>query len=239
MIGLLLKLLIAHFIGDFVLQPNHWVTDKKLRKHKSRYLYLHILTHAIALFVLLEFNWSYWLGISMIVISHYLIDLFKLNVEKKFNHQYVFVFDQLLHFVVIGIVLNLYQPFKFNLETLYSEEILLFILALILLTSGSSIIMRLLMTKWSQNIESSSDSLPEAGKYIGMLERLFVFGFIILNQWPALGLLIAAKSVFRFSDLTKAKDRKLTEYILIGTLLSFGLAMVIGLGYKQVLIALK
>jgi len=43
--------------------------------------------------------------------------------------------------------------------------------------------------------------------------------------------LIAAKSVFRFGDLSRAKDRKLTEYILIGTFLSFGLAIAIGLGY--------
>lgn len=67
--------------------------------------------------------------------------------------------------------------------------------------------------------------LLSAGKYIGILQRLFVLGFILLNQWSSIGLLIAAKSVFRFSDLSRAKDRKLTEYILIGTLISFGLAI--------------
>jgi hypothetical protein len=39
------------------------------------------------------------------------------------------------------------------------------------------------------------------------------------------GFLIAAKSVFRFGDLKESKDRKLTEYILVGTLVSFGLAI--------------
>jgi len=42
--------------------------------------------------------------------------------------------------------------------------------------------------------------------------------------------LIAAKSIFRFSDLSRSKDRKLTEYVLIGTLLSYGLAIMIALG---------
>jgi len=37
---------------------------------------------------------------------------------------------------------------------------------------------------------------------------------------------MAAKFVLWFNDLTRAKDRKLTEYILIGTLLSFGLASI-------------
>ena len=80
-----------------------------------------------------------------------------------------------------------------------------------------------------------SSSLNNAGMYIGILERLFVFVFIVMGQWQAIGLLIAAKSVFRFSDLTRAKDRKLTEYILIGTLLSFALAV----GFSLIYIALK
>jgi hypothetical protein len=40
---------------------------------------------------------------------------------------------------------------------------------------------------------------------------------------------MAAKSIFRFGDLTKSNDRKLTEYVLIGTLTSFGTA--IGTGF--------
>ena len=64
---------------------------------------------------------------------------------------------------------------------------------------------------------------------IGILERLLVFLFILLDRWEAIGLLIAAKSVFRFNDLKESNNRKWTEYILIGTLLSFGMAMAAGL----------
>jgi hypothetical protein len=52
---------------------------------------------------------------------------------------------------------------------------------------------------------------------------------VILGRWEAIGFLLAAKSVFRFGDLKESKDRKLTEYILIGTLLSFGVAILIGI----------
>ena len=38
-----------------------------------------------------------------------------------------------------------------------------------------------------------------------------------------------------FGDLSKADDRKLTEYMLIGSLLSFGLAIAISYGYLWVL----
>jgi hypothetical protein len=57
----------------------------------------------------------------------------------------------------------------------------------------------------------------------------------VLNQWSAIGLLITAKSVFRFGDLSKAKNRKLTEYVLIGTLLSFGIAIAVGLLFNFVI----
>jgi hypothetical protein len=45
------------------------------------------------------------------------------------------------------------------------------------------------------------------------------------------GFLITAKSVFRFGNLKESKDRQLTEYILIGTLLSFGIAIITGIIY--------
>ncbi|HLV52538.1 MAG TPA: hypothetical protein VKY29_00860, partial [Cryomorphaceae bacterium] len=51
-------------------------------------------------------------------------------------------------------------------------------------------------------------------------------------QWAAIGFLMAAKSIFRFGDLTRAKDRRLTEYILIGTFLSFGIALAVGMLYR-------
>ena len=86
------------------------------------------------------------------------------------------------------------------------------------------------MSSWSQAInDSNDDSLNNAGKYIGILERLFVFVFVITSNWGGIGFLLAAKSIFRFGDLKESKDRKLTEYILIGTLLSFGIAMAIGM----------
>jgi hypothetical protein len=90
--------------------------------------------------------------------------------------------------------------------------------------------MRELMSNWSKALnDGNEESLNNAGKYIGMLERLFVFVFIITGNWEGIGFLLAAKSVFRFGDLKESKDRKLTEYILIGTLLSFGIAIAVGM----------
>ena len=49
--------------------------------------------------------------------------------------------------------------------------------------------------------------------------------FVYMQHYEALGLLIAAKSIIRFSD----KETSRTEYVLAGTLLSIFIAVVTGL----------
>jgi len=231
---LALKLLLAHFTGDFVLQPGKWVEDKLQKKGRSKYLYFHIGVHLLLLLLLLQFQ---HLGaIALIVVSHYLIDLGKLSLTNPKNYRWLFVVDQALHLLVLGGVLYWISPFPISLGTFLTEETLLLITFLVFVTYVSGIVMRMLLAPYIDEVakddaDTEGGSLKNAGTYIGMLERLFVFGFILMQQWAAIGLLIAAKSVFRFGDLNKGKNRKLTEYVLIGTLLSFGLAILSGMCY--------
>lgn len=235
MLTFALKLLIAHVIGDFVLQPNAWVKDKKQKKHKSKFVYFHGLIHLILLIVVLEFNFSLWPYILLLVGSHLIIDLGKLYLQNAKNSRILFFFDQILHLIVIALVVYLNYPFSISIEQLFSKEILLTVLTLIMLTSVSSILIKIIMSKWELEDTQPKMALKDAGAYIGALERLFIFLFIVLNQWTAIGFLITAKSVFRFGDLSRAKDRKLTEYILIGTLCSFLIAVIVGLIYRYLI----
>jgi len=142
-----------------------------------------------------------------------------------------FIGDQLLHLLSIVLIWLLFTEVILDWKVLFQDPKILTTITLVLfLTQPTSIILANVLKKWSEDIPSQSDqSLQNAGKYIGILERLFVFIFIVTNHWEAVGFLIAAKSVFRFGDLRKSKERKLTEYILIGTLLSFGIALICGL----------
>tara|TARA_R110001583_G_scaffold93777_1_gene237008 strand:- start:33846 stop:34571 length:726 start_codon:yes stop_codon:yes gene_type:complete len=235
MIELLLQLLLAHIIGDFVLQPQKWVKSKEKKKVRSPYLYLHILIHAVMLLMVLQFNIKYWLGIIIIIVSHFIIDLIKLYLIKSINNRWLFLWDQIAHLLVIVGVVNIYATFKINIAEIYSPKILLFIISILFITSVSSIIMKIVISKWEIKGNSKGKSLNDAGQYIGILERLLIFVFIISDNWEAIGFLLAAKSIFRFGDLSKSDDRKLTEYILIGTLLSFGFAIAIGVGYNYLM----
>ncbi|NAY92231.1 DUF3307 domain-containing protein [Muricauda sp. JGD-17] len=232
---LALKLLLAHFIGDFALQPKHWVSNKLEKKWKSKYLYWHIGVHLLLLLLLLQFKYLGLVGI--IIVTHYLIDLGKLALTNQKNFRWLFVLDQALHLFVLAAMVYWVSPFEIDFNTLFGEKNLLLTTFLVFVTFVCGIIMRMFLAPYIAEIvkedeSSEGGSLKNAGKYIGMLERLFVFGFILVQQWSAIGLLITAKSVFRFGDLNKGKNRKLTEYVLIGTLLSFGLAILSGMAYN-------
>jgi len=253
MVFFFIKLILAHIIGDFVFQPKKWVDHKFLYKHKSKYLYLHILIHIITGLIVLNINLkTYWLGFIIIIISHYIIDLVKLQLNKtisienktireknKTRNRILFFLDQIAHLSVLLGVTYIYFSSEIEFNILFSSKTILLITALLILTKVSVIMMKVIFSKWHiednetyrdtlNNIPENETSLAEAGTYIGIIERLLVFLFIITNHWEGVGFLIAAKSIFRFGDLSKAKNRKLTEYVLIGTLLSFSFAILTG-----------
>lgn len=225
-----IKLILGHLIGDFILQPTKWVIHKESNKITSKYLYVHVLLH-FALYMLLLWDLSLWKIALVIAMGHFIIDLLKLYSNSFFKNKSIpFFIDQGLHVVLIyccTFYTNLYE----HTLTLFQNLDWSLITAIIFVTYPSAIIMGKILESMSNQIETDHKSLPNAGKYIGIIERLFVLIFIVIGRWEVIGLLIAAKSVFRFNDLKERNNRKLTEYILIGTLVSFGLAILAGLLY--------
>ncbi len=227
---LFIKLLLAHLIGDFVVQPSKWVIHKEANKVRSKYLYIHVLLH-FALYMVVLWDASYWKMAAIIAVSHLMIDLTKLYASPWFRNKSVpFFIDQFLHILVLY-VCCFYTELPEHFISLFENLNWHLVLAVVFVTFPSAVIMGKLLESMSSQINTDHKSLPNAGKYIGIIERLFVLVFIIIGRWDAIGLLITAKSVFRFNDLKESNNRKLTEYILIGTLVSFGLAIIAGLWY--------
>ncbi|MFY7956516.1 MAG: DUF3307 domain-containing protein [Flavobacterium macrobrachii] len=224
---ILVKLLLAHLIGDFLLQPTSWVEDKEKNKQKSLYLYLHIFLHGAIAWILVGEKDFFWFAI-LLAVSHGFIDFLKLYFQTKKTKRIWFSIDQILHLLVIVIVTLIYTNTKIELDHL-SSQFWIVLTGIVLLTKPTSIIIKNIISIWTPENKTKDNSLQNAGNYIGILERLFVFCFILIGHFEAIGFLLAAKSIFRFGDLKEAKDRKLTEYVLIGTLLSFGVALLIGL----------
>jgi len=227
---ILLKLILAHLVGDFVFQPLKWTKDKAKNRIRSKFLYLHAFIHGILAYLIIA-DWDqFWVPL-LIVISHWCIDLIKSYNKPTFKS---FVIDQFAHiaslFLIWLFAYGQIEAFWRSFSSLVQDNKFWWILLGYLFISNPTAIIIATATKnWQKELKDKDNSLENAGKWIGVLERVLTLTFILFNQFAAIGFLIAAKSIFRFGDLTNGKERKLTEYILIGTLLSFTIAIIVGI----------
>lgn len=229
----LLRLIIAHLLADFVFQTNGMVKGKKERGPRSSQFRWHLVIVAVLTYLFLA-DWSNWWAPITLALVHGVIDWIKINVKK--DNLWVYLGDQLAHFISIFLIWLLLTPKPFG-EMIdfnsfeWNSKYLIIAVAYIIVALPSSVLIGYLTQSWQEQLseKKTQESLKDAGKWIGIIERLLILTFIIYNQWEPIGFLLAAKSVFRFGDLKKGKEQKKTEYILIGTLLSFTLAIFIGL----------
>ena len=114
------------------------------------------------------------------------------------------------------------------IETLFTNvKHLTLLTALIIIIWPTGIIIGKLTEPFRQEI-NYDDSLTKAGTYIGITERILVLLFVLYNQYAVIGFLIAGKSILRVGRDNDKDTRKKTEYVLTGTLLSYTIAIVIG-----------
>lgn len=76
--------------------------------------------------------------------------------------------------------------------------------------------------------EGSGHGTPSGGRWIGMLERTWVYVAIVVGSPASLAILVAIKGLGRFGDL-KTGDTAFAERFIIGTLISMGSAAALAL----------
>ena len=239
---ILIRLVLAHLLADFFLQPTSWVRGKWSGQIRDRRFWMHIAVVGLTAYLLLM-RWTNWQIPLVIMLSHALIDSVKIWIGKDTSR--AFLLDQAAHLLVILFawleIIEGWQIFMTFLEQVSEDEhIWLIATGYLLNTVPLAVLIRYLTRRWGHEVGESglkqeNVGLRDAGKYIGILERLLIFTFILLSEMRAIGFLLAAKSVFRFGDLKDSSDRKKTEYILIGTLISFALSILSGLLIKSMM----
>lgn len=226
---LLLKLLTAHFLSDFFLQPGKWVEERNKRHFKAPALYFHGVITAATILILCGF--SLWIIALVIGLSHILLDGAKSYLKQS---SWWFIADQLLHMIILVMCWLIYSDFPLHFEKLkafYDDpKIWLHISAVLFLVYPCGRLIGMIISRWRSEMHKqglNTESLANSGMLIGILERLIVYALVILQRYEIIGLLIAAKSFLRFNE--KDRPEAKTEYLLVGTLLSVGLA--IGTGF--------
>jgi hypothetical protein len=221
----LIKLILAHLLTDFVLQPTSWIESRNKKHFHSIHLYLHGLVTALAALLLLGIR--YWWVALVILLTHILIDGWKSYRPKETKY---FLIDQGLHLLVILICwylvfLNVDDVVS-AWEMINTKNTLIFITAYVFVSFPVGILVGQLTRKWREQIPDAP-TLGNAGKWIGIIERVIILTLVFNHQYAAMGLLITAKSLLRFSEANRAEIK--TEYLLIGTLISITIAILTGL----------
>lgn len=93
----------------------------------------------------------------------------------------------------------------------------------------------LLMTPW--RAAAQIEGLDNAGRIIGLMERALIYLMVMIGEPTGIGFLIAAKSILRFE--TASRDQKASEYVIIGTLASFGWALAWGFAAQSLIATLR
>ena len=225
MIETAIVLIAAHLIADFWLQTDELVQ----KKDKPRWLALHGLVHAALAYVLMQ-AWADWLLPIFVFAGHVGIDYVK---QKCRDTVRVFIADQAAHFMFLAGLAWLLTDWEV-LDSFSGHGYTLIVTAggLVGTVRGAGFLIGKITTKLKEENSLDLDGLKDGGKLIGELERALIFVFIFIGQPGGIGFLVAAKSILRFQE---AKDQKLAEYVLIGTLLSFSLAIAIASAAKWAL----
>jgi hypothetical protein len=217
-------------LTDFVLQPSAWVEERNRKHFTSGKLYLHAVITAGLAYLLI--GWQYWMVALLILVTHFFIDGWKSYRPRGAAY---FLIDQLLHLlVIVGCWMLTFRDVdlldRINRWMNADTHHWIVLTAFVFVTSPAGILIGQMTERWSLRIEDPGNSLVNAGKWIGIAERVIVLLLVLVNQYSAIALLVTAKGIIRFGE----KDRQeiKTEYLVIGTLLSIGIAILTGMAVK-------
>lgn len=199
---------------------------------------MHAAIQAITSCIAILFITTDWLLVGCVFMiigsSHWLIDLGKTYLGKDLRY---FILDQVLHVAVLtGVALHVSQ-LEWSLSELAGAIItknnLAIALAYVVIFKPTSILIGSILSKYIPKEYEESEGLISGGEVIGYLERTLILTFSITGQFSVIGFILAAKSIFRFGELNNSKKHKLTEYVLLGSLLSVTITSIIGLAVKS------
>lgn len=223
----LLLQFIAHLLLDYFFQTGRLAQQKNSVGFRSPFLYWHALI-CFLLAWLFSFQLNFIFGALAIAVTHLLLDGFKRYLSSnKYIGRYSYFIDQAIHILILIVVALFFDKWigiSPNLNIEFNLKTIGVITAYMVCMKPANIFIKEVFRVTEIQV-SSDNEMPNAGKVIGILERILTLTLILVSQYSAVGFLIAAKSILRYRNDETLK----TEYVLIGTLLSFGIAVIAGI----------
>lgn len=230
-------LLLAHVMADFVLQPGRMARAKG-GGHPG-WMLGHVAVVGLVTALLLGMQTAQAAAVvAGLTAAHLGIDAAKVAFGRNLSGIAAFLADQAAHLaslvLVAGLAPQLWAQGLWAAHApLWLPGTATVIAGAVLATRAGGFALGLMMRAFG---DVGLDGLPGGGRIIGMLERGIIFVLILAGEPGGIGFLIAAKSVLRFGAVRE--EARLSEYVIIGTLASFGWAMLVAIGTVMLLSAL-
>jgi hypothetical protein len=238
-----LAIYLAHLLTDFVFQTHRLVEQK--RSGKPLAYFFHGLTHYLSAVILVSFflaGSGLWLrtylALLALTLVHLLIDFAKTHFKAFLNDSALaFVVDQFLHFLSVAAAAWLLAPgwpagviVLLGMGRAVPSALLFIPVIYVGVIFGGGYLIRALTRPLAESVrlyppEEHGDPMQNAGLYIGWLERFLLLTALLLQSPGTAGLILAAKAIARYPEF---KSEHFAEYFLIGTLLSFSIAVLGG-----------
>lgn len=231
----------GHLVADFPLQPNKLIAAKRAPRQQFWALPAHVAIVVATTWAALGFTPVPGL-LGLIGTSHLAIDWAKLKWGgASFKG---FALDQAAHGGVIWLAATLWpEVYGAGLWGVPELAGALHLLPEAMTVAGGAIASVIAGGYAVQALTrdfaiEDPASLASAGRLIGRLERALILLFVLVGQPDGIGFLIAAKSLLRFSEMAREHDRRVSEYVIVGTLASFGWGLAAAFGTQALLEAL-
>ncbi|NLC40913.1 MAG: DUF3307 domain-containing protein [Clostridiaceae bacterium] len=241
----LMLFLIAHVLGDFYFQSDNLAKAKlesfpDLLKHSIIYL----LSFLFLIIPVFSINILKWALIN--AVAHFFLDLAKAYIKRKICKKANFdeaksdlrsyIIDQLSHVLVIILTVILIgirsEPVIFinvlqdllNRGSIDFLNAISWILLILLIMRPASITIVKVSNRFKPVNNEEHEGHPNAGAFIGILERFIIILLLSVKQYAAIGFVLTAKSIARYNKIIE--DPIFSEHYLLGTLQSVLFAII-------------
>ena len=265
-----LLFLLNHVVFDFIFQGksiikkrfpkeldlnNKKSTMKKLKVTINGNI-IHSIFHLLGMLIIIifikvsmSFKLIIFIKAILITVGHFFTDEIKsliiLYKSKYRNNIWLFITDQISHFLIIALAIlglnNLIKVYEYNLDN--TNKLLIALIVFLVVTIVTGIFIKIFINdlmpekSTSDAINAISDSTASNGAknggfIIGILERILIFISMLIDYYSIIGFILTAKSIARFNKLS---DQRFAEYFIIGNLISFTSSIIGGVFVKFII----
>ncbi len=226
---MVIAMLLAHLVGDYVLQWDglaQW-KGRELRGVVVHSAILALVTVAFAL----PINSSWWVGILIISISHFVIDGLQFYFRPTLSPLFRFILDQIAHFFIIILALTLTGYLAWNnlwggiVDSARATPVLTALLGYAFVEMPAWVLLKFVVYALVKGQPPNFPAGPN--KFVGITERVIITSLVLSGLALLVPLVALPRLIVEWPRVVEggADTIYLTELVS-----SVALAVVVGLG---------